>query len=274
MGGVGRFVANNGAVCTAVVRVGVPTLLLGVRDEFVGRAWEPPGRHWDRWPVIGGRDLLAGGTWLAVEPDARRVATVLNGRGRPAPPEGRLSRGDLPLRAASGGIAALLEFLTDQATLARYDPFHLVCADQGGTAMVTWDGVDLSRLDLGPGTHLLTNAGVAYSGGTRTDEPRAAYFGPRFADPQSAQDGHLWSRWRELAGGDGIPADDPRALVVRHRLEDGRTWGSTSVSLVAVAAGGVRYDFQDVPGNAETWHTITAGPDDPVRPDRAVPSDR
>jgi hypothetical protein len=236
-----------------VVRVGsdAPTLLLGVRDEFVSRAWEPPARHWERWPVVGGRDLLAGGTWLALEPDERRVACVLNARGPQAPAEGRLSRGDLPLRAASGGMAVLLGYLGDPRTRGRYDPFHIVCADQDATTMVTWDGADLSRIELGPGTHLLTNAGLAYSEGrTRTDEPRAAYFGPRFAEQP------LWKRWRELAGGDGLPVDDPRALVVRRSLEDGRTWGTTSVSLVAVAAGGVRYEFQDAPGDTGAWRTI------------------
>ncbi|MFC6936356.1 NRDE family protein [Actinomadura yumaensis] len=45
-----------------------------------------PGHHWpDRPGLVAGRDLRAGGTWLAVDPVAPRVATVLNGRGRMAP---------------------------------------------------------------------------------------------------------------------------------------------------------------------------------------------
>ncbi|RFU39238.1 hypothetical protein DZF91_23470, partial [Actinomadura logoneensis] len=72
-------------MCTAIVSVDpaspVPVLLVGVRDEFIDRDWEGPGRHWpDRPGLIGGRDLRAGGTWLAVDPAARRAATVLNGR--------------------------------------------------------------------------------------------------------------------------------------------------------------------------------------------------
>ena len=76
-------------MCTAILGLGPDgtALLAGVRDEFISRAWQPPGRYWpDRPGVIGGRDLLAGGTWLAVAPDARRVACVLNGRGRMASP--------------------------------------------------------------------------------------------------------------------------------------------------------------------------------------------
>src|ERR671915_59605 len=82
----------------------VPVLLAGVRDEFVARTWRPPARHWpDRPALIGGRDAQAGGTWLAVDPDAPRAATVLNGRGTMAPQRARTSRGDLPLRAAADG---------------------------------------------------------------------------------------------------------------------------------------------------------------------------
>ncbi len=76
--------------CGALVPV--PVLVVGVRDEFVAREWDGPGRHWPERPGVRGRDLRAGGTWLAVEPDAPRVAVVLNGRGRMAPEASRASR--------------------------------------------------------------------------------------------------------------------------------------------------------------------------------------
>ena len=74
-------------MCTVVVSLApedqVPLLLLGVRDEFTGRRWQPPARHWPGSPLIGGLDEQAGGTWLAVRPDLPRVACILNGRGPP-----------------------------------------------------------------------------------------------------------------------------------------------------------------------------------------------
>src|SRR5947209_11609771 len=78
-------------MCTVLLRFapGTPRpLLLGaVRDEFVERAWDPPGAHWgDR--LLGGRDRTAGGTWLAVDPDRPAVAAVLNGVRRPPPEDG------------------------------------------------------------------------------------------------------------------------------------------------------------------------------------------
>ena len=65
-----------------------------------------------------------------MHPGAPRVGCILNGRGRAAPPDRRRSRGDLPLRAAAEGPQALKELHQDPDTLARYDPFYLVCADQ------------------------------------------------------------------------------------------------------------------------------------------------
>jgi len=117
-------------MCTAILSIepGAPVLLAGIRDELVDRAWEPPGRHWPDHPgLIGGLDLQAGGTWLAVAPGARRAACVLNARGRMAPTDSRRSRGVLPLQAAEDGKLG-------RAGLAGFDPFHLLSAEPGVAA--------------------------------------------------------------------------------------------------------------------------------------------
>src|SRR5258708_27870090 len=123
-------------MCTAVLSVepGLPVLIAGVRDELADRAWEPPGQHWPGYPgLTGGRDLLAGGTWLAVSQQARRVACVLNGIGQQAPAATRLSRGILPLRAAAGEPL-------DPGALANLDPFRLLTAEPGLAAPQSWEG--------------------------------------------------------------------------------------------------------------------------------------
>ena len=125
---------SNGGMCTAILSIeaGAPVLLAGVRDELVDRAWRPPGRHWPGYPgLIGGLDLAAGGTWLAVAPAERRAACVLNGRGRMAPERTRRSRGVLPLQAAAG------ERL-ERAGLADFDPFHLLSAEPGVAVLWGW----------------------------------------------------------------------------------------------------------------------------------------
>jgi Transport and Golgi organisation 2 len=238
-------------MCTVIVSLEpaaqAPLLLLGIRDELAARSWQPPARHWPRSPLIGGRDQQAGGTWLAVHPAIPRVGCVLNGRGEPAPLAGRQSRGEFPLRAAADGDDALAKLHGDPATLAAFDPFHLVCADASMISILSWDGREAAHHELDPGTYVITNAGLD------PDDPKVRYFGHRFAAHRPSGDPAVgvreaWEPWLSLAGGDGLPADDPRAIRVRKELPDGRLWGTTSVSLVALTRDGIRYDFQPVPG--------------------------
>ena len=210
-------------------------------------------------------DEQAGGTWLAVHPGVPRVSCLLNGRGLPAPPDARRTRGELPLRAALDGAGTLKDLAGDLDEIATYDPFHLVCADTESVLLLSWDGTDASCRDLPPGTHLLTNAGHAYPEPEVT-EPKAVYFADRFAAARPSGDPaapltDAWGRWLTLADGDGLPPDDPRAIVARRTLPDGRVWGSTSQSLVALARTGtrtgtrtgMRYDFRSV---GEGWYTV------------------
>jgi hypothetical protein len=251
-------------MCTVVISFApeerVPVLVLGVRDEFIGRSWRPPARHWAGSALLGGLDEQAGGTWLAVHPGVPRVSCLLNGRGVPANPAVRRSRGELPLRTAGEGAEALKQLDGDPAALAAYDPFHLVCADLEAVWLLSWDGERAACVDLASGTHVLTNAGHAYPAPTVTD-PKAGYFGAKFAARRPSGDpalplGEAWGDWITLASGAGLKPDDPRSIIARRDLPDGRVWGSTSLSLVALAEDGLRYDFQPVPGGTEGWYPV------------------
>ena len=57
--------------------------LLAVRDEDPQREWDALGPWWpEQYPgVIGIRDRRAGGAWLAVDPQRRRLAVLLNADG-------------------------------------------------------------------------------------------------------------------------------------------------------------------------------------------------
>jgi hypothetical protein len=263
---------DSETMCTVVVSLApedqVPLLLLGIRDEFTGRPWQPPARHWPGSPLIGGLDEQAGGTWLAVHPDVPRVACILNGRGEFAPPDRRRSRGELPVRAAEEGQPALRKLHDDPEILARYDPFYLACADPAAVLLLGWDGERATLTELGAATHVLTNAGHMYppagdSAGAKTAEPdpKALRFGPKFAasrpsgDPAATLTG-AWGDWLTLAT-DDPSGTEPGAIIVRRELPDGRVYASTSVSLVALARdGGLRYDFQPVPADPATWYSV------------------
>ena len=244
----------------------MPLLLLGVRDELVGRPWRPPARHWPGSPLVGGIDEQAGGTWLALHPDVPRVACLLNGRGPEAEPAGRRSRGELPLSAAADGAGVLKELADDLRALAAYDPFYLVCAETDAAVLLSWDGTRAAIRDLAPGTHLLTNAGHAYPPDPAhpddpAAEPKALNFAPRFAAARPSADPALgvaeaWAGWLTLAGGDNRDLADPGAIIARRDLPDGRLWGTTSVTLVALAEDAIRYDFQASPGSENGWYPV------------------
>jgi hypothetical protein len=250
-------------MCTAILSIepGAPVLLAGIRDELVDRAWEPPGRHWPDHPgLIGGLDLLAGGTWLAVAPGARRAACVLNGRGRTAPADSRRSRGVLPLQAAEDGKLG-------HAGLAGFDPFHLLSAEPGVAVLWSWDGERFTERELAAGLHIVVNSGLDSDLRAAHEHERAriTHFLPRLraaarpAPRPGWPTARAWGAWLPLLTGDGLAPDDPRALIVRRDLNDGRVWGTTSVSLVALGPDGLRYDFTARPGDPGAWYPVPAG---------------
>jgi hypothetical protein len=152
--------------------------------------------------------------------------------------------------------------------------------------MQSWDGERFTELELGPGLHFVVNSGLAEHGDQPADEAgespgpadalaangrtnelaRIARFRPLFAaaDRPAPQPGkpvaRAWGGWLALADGDGLDPGDTRALVVRREMGAGRIWGTTSVSLVAVSAGAVRYDFTGSPGDPAAWYPVIGGP--------------
>lgn len=95
-------------MCLAAIALDVdarfPLVVAANRDEYFDRAaaaldwWQPPG---GRQPVLAGRDLSAGGTWLAL--DARgRFALVTNVREPGRFAADAPSRGQLPIEWVEG----------------------------------------------------------------------------------------------------------------------------------------------------------------------------
>jgi len=105
-----------------------PLIAAANRDEFHDRPAAPLGR-WPAAPhILGGRDLEAGGTWLALD-RSRRFGVVTNYRDLQRPAPGAPSRGEL-IPAYLGeprGAGEFLEALEPRAS--RYAGFNLLLSD-------------------------------------------------------------------------------------------------------------------------------------------------
>jgi uncharacterized protein with NRDE domain len=114
------------------------------RDEFYDR----PSRPLDVWDddpnIVGGRDLRAGGSWLAVTRDGR-FAAVTNIREIEAAPNPR-SRGELVgnfVRSQTSPLA-----YAESVGAEEYAGFHLIVGDRGTVAHVA-TGLPARFLDDG-----------------------------------------------------------------------------------------------------------------------------
>lgn len=186
-------------MCTLIIGrdvVAPGTVLLGAnRDEDPGRPSFPPAVLSDQPPLVGGRDGVAGGTWLAIRARVAAIA-ILNRRdawGEPAPPmAGRRSRGLLALDVAGAadevpitttaaereeleraGWSELSARAYERAKRAlaaeEYAPFSLVFASARSCWLLTADGPNSTAfVPITPGWHVLTHADLDDRGEPRT----------------------------------------------------------------------------------------------------------
>ena len=123
-----------------------PLLLAANRDEFHAR----PTREADWWPedadILGGRDLLAGGSWLAVHRDGR-FATVTNYRDAAPKTTGLRSRGEL----VTGFLRSSLSPMDYLGGIdgAAYDGFNLLVGNAAELGYLSNREPEPRRLDAG-----------------------------------------------------------------------------------------------------------------------------
>jgi len=129
-------------------------LLAGNRDEFHARPSAPLAR-WSDMPIIGGRDLEAGGTWLGVT-DAGRCCVVTNVRD-PRDPQTGASRGLLATDYLAGAPDATGHAQRLLAAAADYRPFNLLTFD-ARDAFYLGNRPTPSAQAVTPGVHGLSNA--------------------------------------------------------------------------------------------------------------------
>ena len=216
-------------MCTLILGVdvtGLGTVIVGAnRDEDPSRPSDPPGVLLEKPRVVGGRDRLAGGTWLAVR-EGRALVAMLNRRDAGPPPAARRSRGLLALEAAGVRVpgsewtnqalaAAALDRVLASLRTDRYAPFSMVFASPGACWMVAHEPAHPPReIVIEPGWHVLTHAEL-----DDPDEPRAARLLREISSwaPQPVDDAMigLAGRLREHGGkGDAVCVHEGPMMTV------------------------------------------------------------
>jgi uncharacterized protein with NRDE domain len=110
--------------------------------------------------VLGGRDELSGGTWLAVNRDGVCAGLTNQPLGDAKDPTKR-SRGALPLAAARGATAAEgVEVLSREFDPADYNGAWLLVGDRTSLWFVDFTGASVVAAELPPGIHVLENRAV------------------------------------------------------------------------------------------------------------------
>jgi uncharacterized protein with NRDE domain len=136
--------------------IGWPLLLLGNRDEFHARASAPAQPWRDAPDCVGGRDLVAGGGWLAQRNDGRFAAVTNLRAGLPA--QSPRSRGALVRDFVIGNepVAAFAQAVLEH--FDEYGPFNLVLGDRSGTWVI--DGTTATLRRLPAGIHVISNGAI------------------------------------------------------------------------------------------------------------------
>lgn len=128
-----------------------PLVIAANRDEDYGRATHDAHFWSDAPEVLGGRDAVHGGSWLAVTKDARFAAvTNLRGAEQRTRSRGALVRDFVTTPVEPADYAAAIA-----RDAAEYAGFHLLAGAAGGAVYyITPD----AQMPLEPGVHAFSNA--------------------------------------------------------------------------------------------------------------------
>ena len=132
-----------------------PFIVAANRDEFHDRPTEEAGWWPDKPDLLAGRDLQAGGSWLAVSKSCR-FAAVTNYREQYFARVEHKSRGELVTRFMSSNQGPA-QFSRDTDG-DDYGGFNLLTADRSSITYLSNRGE--MQTDLGPGIYGLSNASL------------------------------------------------------------------------------------------------------------------
>ncbi|WP_281649393.1 NRDE family protein [Novacetimonas hansenii] len=178
-----------------------PLLLAANRDERLDRPWEAPSRHWGDHPtVVGGRDCVAGGSWLTMN-DAGVIGAIMNRVGSLGPAPGKRSRGELPLMVGDHGCARDAVARIAALDAGEWRSFNMIVGDGTDAFFIRGPGYGTPQvIALDVGTHM-----IATTDPDDMSMPRIARHLPRFrAAPRPVPP--AWESWTVLLADRSLPA--------------------------------------------------------------------
>jgi uncharacterized protein with NRDE domain len=260
-------------VCTIVVMRGVradcPLVLATNRDEFFARETAGPGRLLERPSTVGGRDLVAQGTWMGVTRDGLFVGVTNHRRlehsERPAPVR---SRGELVLSAlALGSVQAITRYV-GTVDAREYNTFNLMWGD--ASALLVGYARDEQRQVLiesvPEGVHVLPNDRIDSPSFAKVERAKhliAPYVQAPLPELTRALQAMLSDR--SLPALDDIPDPPANSPFAAGQLRElaalcvrTPTYGTRSSTVVMLAPGRVvHYLFADGPPDQTTFVDVT-----------------
>jgi uncharacterized protein with NRDE domain len=223
--------------------------------------------------ILGGRDELAGGTWLAVN-EHGVVAGLTNQPSADGRDPSKRSRGELPLAFAGYTSAAeAVEAVTKELDPERYNPCWMLVGDRQSLFSVGIAGGSEAAVDqLGPGLHVLENAALSAPSAKAdlvrqlVSEERARQPDPGMAGAQAALDAVLRIHQPAIPEPRTDPAGRTWPPEISAPCVHTEAYGTRSAMTVCLPAAGlpaVRFadgspcqaPFQDVTG---WWVTVQA----------------
>ena len=188
-----------------------PIIIGANRDEMIERKSLPPDRHWsEQNHIIGGKDIKAGGTWLAVN-DYGLVAAVLNRMDTLGPMKNKRSRGELILDAlehadASEAINAILDL-----EKKSYRGFNMLIADNTNAYWIKSDedAPSIEYFDIPEGLSMIT----AYDRNDLSSDRIKTYL-DQFSMATAPDPGkNDWMDWELLLGSSYSKSNNPLSAM-------------------------------------------------------------
>jgi uncharacterized protein with NRDE domain len=227
----------------------IPLIVGANRDELLDRPAQPMTVLREAGPrVLGGRDELAGGTWLAVN-DAGVVAGLTNRPTKGQRDPAKRSRGELPLALACHNSAReAVEAFGASVRPADYNPAWLLVGDRETLFAIDMTDDEQPVINpLPPGVHILENRPVG------TSSPKVDHVRSLLTGVDGLAEGPLVRRLQSVLGNHVVPAD----LSADHDDDVGEVPAEVRAACVHTERYGTRWScVVTVPGDADRPPTL------------------